>query len=156
MFDPEDASITRNIRKVFAGGLAGLDDPGVPHAEVEVYIRDANNQTFHVPSLFEGLMHLLSNEGYRLSVYEWPDGPGFNHNRVGIVVRRDGNSLSVCLEADCIEPYKPNEVVFDLKPKPLRPAAGVTVIPLEVLPVAEGVIMPPPPDDFVDVVIDGS
>jgi len=60
---------------------------------VELYIRNRIGQTFYVSSLEEAIKHLVSDEGYRLSIYDaGSDTPN-------LVVRRMGRELAVNVHA---------------------------------------------------------
>lgn len=65
------------INKYHGGGLGDLDDPNIPKAEVQIYLRSKDGEVFHVGSLAEGIAHLLSKDGYRLSIQSWPHGAGW-------------------------------------------------------------------------------
>lgn len=120
-------AISKKIRKHHVGGLENLSDPRVPKAPLEVYLRSAEGETFHVSTLHEGIYHLLSNEGYRLSVYERPDGaagPTF-----GVVIRREGSHLAATIQAPIIDYVRlylgfgqlKSEIHLDLTPKTPKP-----------------------------------
>ena len=120
--------LVHTIRKYLGGGLGDMGDTNIPKARVEIYLRSQDGETFYVPTLYEGLLHLLSNEGYRLSVYEWPDGAGFERDRFAITVYRSGNELSVKLGAPMITEFDKearevalNRIIWDFSERP--PAA---------------------------------
>jgi len=139
--------ITKRIRKYSGGGLGHLSDTRIPKAEVQVYVRTATGETFYLPSLHEGILHLLSNEGSRLGVYEYPDGAGFgpNQHQYAIVVRRDhgvadGATMSVEIRAPMIADHLTlrslregeSRIHLDLSPPPpLEKRGTVEVVPLE-------------------------
>lgn len=99
-------AIKRTIRKFFGGGET-------PKAQVEVYVRSDQGETFYVPTLQEGIHHLLSNEGYRLGVYEDIHKDG-SFQRYAIVVFRGGSNLGLRLDAPMLN-YRSelNEIEFD-------------------------------------------
>lgn len=124
-------ALKRTIRKYTGGGLANPDDAGIPLAQVQVYLRSAEGETFYVPTLYEGIQHLLSNQGYRLGVYESPDGNAWSE-RYAIVLFRAGDSLGVRLEAPMLRDVRElNEISFDLSytgPKSVEPPEVVHVL----------------------------
>ena len=56
------SAVKRFIRKTFVQAF-DLGNSSIPKAEVEVYARDCYGETFYLPTLYEGIQHLLSNEG---------------------------------------------------------------------------------------------
>lgn len=109
------------IEKYKGGGITHPDDPNIPKASVEVYIRSMDGETFYVGSLAEGLAHLLSKEGYRISITEYPHGAGWGpqNERFGVVIERNGDSLFVSIKAPgvfCAVPT-PGRVVLQELPK---------------------------------------
>lgn len=144
--------LKRTIRKVH---MAIWGDPNSPKAEVEVYCRDTNGQTFHVPTLYEGILHLLSNEGYRLSVWEWPDGAAVGNERFGITVRRGNKDLVVELAADCLAfTQRGNEVKYDLK-RPDKKLPNSELGSFEVVYLDDETEPNPCYEDLAEIVIDG-
>ena len=110
------------IRKYRGGGLADLGAPGIPQANVELYLRSAQGETFYVGSLEEGIAHLLSKDGYRLSINCWPNGAGWglHQRRFGVVIRRLGDELVTELEAPGVFPDTPGRVLLVQEPAKRR------------------------------------
>jgi hypothetical protein len=149
------------ITKYHGGGLGHLSDPDIPKAEVEIYLRSKNGETFYASSLDEGMLHLLSNEGYRLGISVWPDGAGFDRDCYKITIRRDGNRLTTELIAPMLKydpRQEPNTIKWDFSEKPAREELGeVEVISLnEVLDLPEPELAPEDPKEEVEVIIDGT
>lgn len=84
-----------------------MADPDIPKGKMEIYIRSQEGETFYVPTLAEGIIHLISNKGYRLSVSHWPEGAGFDKSCYKLVIYRLGNELEVEVRA-------PGLALFDL------------------------------------------
>lgn len=132
--------LKRKIRKFHVGGVGNLSDPRIPKAEVEIYLRSAGGETFYVASLHEAILHLLSTEGYRVGISEWPDGAGFGRDHYGVTVRREGNDLAVELRAPMVDALQSNEaqirgeskVYLDFRPRPTprEVAENITVVPI--------------------------
>lgn len=99
--------VTAEIRKYSGGGIGDLGDSNIPKAQVEIYLRSQEGEIFYVPTLAEGIVHLLSKQGYRLGIYHWPAGAGFDKPRYDLVVYRDGDELEVEVRA-------PGLALFDL------------------------------------------
>lgn len=100
--------LRRCVRKYTGGGLSDLGDTGIPKAQVEVYLRSAEGETFYVPTLSEGILHLLSTEGNRLGISYWPDGAGFHKPEYKITIWRSSNELSCDVIAPMLESWKPS------------------------------------------------
>jgi len=116
------------IHKYFGGNIGHPEDPGVPQTQVEIYIQDNNGKTFYVGSVAEGIAHLLSNEGYRLSITEFPDGKGFGPQNIGfgLIVKRHGDNLETYLRAPGASTIQlPNKVVLT---ESLRPGSALDVL----------------------------
>lgn len=105
-----------------------------PMASVEIYIRTSNGETFNTGSLAEGICHLLSKEGYRLSIKEYTDDGGIYN----IQLRRFGNQITCEMDAPMLQdwPATPeNQIVIkpDWKSEGEEPWLLVPeVIPLEI------------------------
>lgn len=110
--------IRRIIRKFSDGGLDNTRNPSIPKTSAEVYVRNRYGQTFHVHSLAEGILHLISNEGYRLSFWEYSEASANDSFPLpsAITVYRDGNELSVRVQSAHLDnlAYTPNELKFQL------------------------------------------
>jgi hypothetical protein len=122
------------IHKYHGGDIAHPEDPRVPQTPVEIYIRDSNDNTFYVESLAEGIAHLLSNEGYRLSITEFLDGKGFGSHNLGfgVIIRREGDNLEVSLRAPGVAPIgPPNKVILTQSQSP-ETISDTTVEDIEV------------------------
>lgn len=155
------------IRKYLGGGLGNLSDPNIPKAEVEVYLRSRDGETFYVPTLAERIVHLLSNKGYRLSVTQWPEGAGFDKPCYKLVIYRLDNELEVEVQAPGLAIFdlssgKPErtigKIVWEKDKMPLTPfqfptdtaKPGITVVSLEEvlgLPPSS----PPKPEDLFEI-----
>lgn len=149
------------IRKYVGGGLGNMSDSGIPKAEVEIYLRSRNGETFYVPSLADGLLHLLSNDGYRLGLYYYPDGAGIGMEAWSVIVYRNGNQLSCKVRAPMVdsETAEVGELkwALDRKPLPAAQRGQVTFRSLEeVLGLAVTDAVPEGLMDEVEVTIDGS
>jgi len=72
---------------------------------VELYVRNRLGETFYVSSLEEAIKHLLSNEGYRLTIY--PAGSDTH----SVVVRRTDRELSVNVRAPGLSPVSPPNLI---------------------------------------------
>ena len=150
---------TTPVRKYVGGGLADLADPTIPKAQVEVYLRSKDGETFYAPTLMEGILFLLSNQGFRLTVVEWPEGAGISRAEFGLRVYRCGQDLGVQIIAPMVDPAKGSISEVVLRDPPSLPDQPGTV---EVVSLHQVLgIQPPPtdPDDLVeivDVTIDGT
>lgn len=102
------------IHKYYGGGLNNPEDPNIPQTTVEIYIRSSTDETFHVDSLAEGIAHLLSNEGCRLTITEYPDGKGTAPQNIGfgVVIKRDGDEIQTGLRAPGVFPLDTNTVIL--------------------------------------------
>ena len=78
-----------------------------PKAATEIYIRTREGDTFHTVGLIEGILHLLSTNGLRLTVKEFPEGKEDFYEKPEYAVRiwRGGNDLGVRIEAPMIDPF---------------------------------------------------
>ena len=68
---------------------------------VELYIRSKQGETFYVSSLEEAIKHLLSDEGYRLTISP------VRSDTPSIVVRRGSRKLAVNIHADGLSAAPP-------------------------------------------------
>lgn len=150
--------ITRPVRKYHVGGLGTLDDPRIPQVPLELYIRSALGETFHVATLEEGISHLLSTEGYRLTIREWPDGPGFTRDSFAVQIRRFGNKLVASIQAPWVAvDSQPGTIKWDFTPWPPLEEQGT----IEVISLEEVLGLPPRPEspeeevEIVEVSITG-
>ena len=94
--------VRRLIRKYLEGANLPPNDSSFPTAQLQVYARSRFGETFPLYSLEEGLLHLLSNEGYRLSLWEYSEAyadesPG---GRVGVTFYRDGDSITTVVHSE--------------------------------------------------------
>lgn len=107
------------IHRYYGGGLNNPEDPNIPQTTVEIYIRSSTEETFHVDSLAEGIAHLLSNEGCRLTITEYPDGKGTAPQNIGfgVVIKREGDEMQVALHAPGVFPLDTNTVVLQEPPE---------------------------------------
>lgn len=104
-----------------------------PMANVEIYIRSNRGETFNTGSLAEGICHLLSNEGYRLSIKELTCDGYWN-----IQLRRFGDQITCEIHAPMLEsvPTPPdNQIVIKSGWQPEKEESWLLVpelIPLEI------------------------
>lgn len=87
-------------------------------APVEIYLREGGKNSgdvFHTFSLREGILHLLSTEGKRLTVKEFPTGEhGVGEPEFSIRVYKFGSELGTQLVAPMLSPFvKADEVKWD-------------------------------------------
>lgn len=144
--------VKAKIRKYKGGGLGALNDPGIPQVEVEVYLRSSDGETFYVPTLQEGITHLLSDKGYRLTVNTWPQGAGIDKPCYGLKIYRQGQNLSVNITAPGMAFVDPatddlvadNKVVWDDHKTPLEQPIFADAPPIEHIDLGEALGLPKP------------
>lgn len=146
------------IRRFDGGGLGNIADPNIPTPRVEVYIRDQGGDTFYVPTLYEGILHLLSNAGSRITISEWPDGPGLMREQFTVRIFREGNQLFTSIDAPCLQafPRVHNGVAYNLEPRPAHPGGSIQVVPIDQVLGGDVQAPPPPVISEMTVTIDGT
>lgn len=107
--------LLRKVRKYHGGGLGDMADRGIPKAQVEIYLRSTRGETFYVPTLADGILFLLSREGYRLGISYWPDGAGFRKPEYKITIYRFGDELKCDIIAPMLETWKSSKEIGTLR-----------------------------------------
>ena len=112
MFIPTITSIKTLIRRISGGATLPTQ------SKVVVYVRDKKGQNYYFPSLQEGIMHLLSNEGQRLNVWagDNADPSTGSDQRWGLKVwRHNDNQLTIQVDAPFLKHNVDDSVEYDFE-----------------------------------------